>query len=363
MRLLTLLNVFSVVPVLVLAASCNNNCGRQVAGTGRRDPPLSTRSSLCSEFVTTYVTVARGPPTDVPQSRDEPSVPIVTGTKPVYASACADPTAYCSACQCFTGIKATTITIVAGAETTTSSIPSPQITSTPLVTTTATTTSDSVSPSCTIGAEFALHVIDEESDLCQNMLQFPYFGPENYDIKGLLQDRRPDGVGIQRYPDYDQQDDSVPINYSGVQGPPGSSLRCNVVVHRGYIKATLRGAYELFVSEPPREDVMFLWFGDKARSGAFNVSNADIIVPNDRGWPYRHFVYFRDASEYIPFRMFWSHGKGRGSFSVAIFPSYGTGLDEDVVPENPIFYSNCSGSNSPAPAWPAWESEDWSGGN
>ncbi|KAF4811577.1 hypothetical protein CGCSCA5_v009862 [Colletotrichum siamense] len=363
MNISTFLTIFSVAPTLVLAASCNNNCGRQVAGTGRRDPPLSSRSSLCSEFVTTYVTVARGPPTDTPQSREEPSVPIVTGTKPTYASACPDPTAYWSACQCFTAIKATTITIVAGAETTTSSIPSSQIISTPLVTTTATPTSDSPSPSCTIGAEFALHIIEEESDLCQNMLLDPYFGPENYDIKGLLQGRHPMGVGTTRYIEFEQQDDSLPINYGGVQGPPGSSLKCNILVHRGYIKATLPGAYEFLISEPPREDVLFVWFGDKAKSGAFNVSNADIIVPNDNGWPYRFFVYFKDASEYIPFRMFWSHGRGRSEFFVGIFPTYPVGLDEDVEPENPVFYSNCSGSDSPAPAWPSWESEDYSGGN
>ncbi|KAF4938817.1 hypothetical protein CGCF245_v004134 [Colletotrichum fructicola] len=364
MNISTFLTIFSVAPALVLAASCNNNCGRQVAGAGRRDPPLSTRSSLCSEFVTTYVTVARGPPTDTPQSREEPSVPIVTGIKPTYASACPDPIAYWSACQCFTGIKATTITKVAGAETTTSSIASSQIISTPLVTRTASPTSNSSSPSCTIGAEFALHIIEEESDLCQNMLQDPYFEPPNYDIKGLLQDRRPVGVGIERYPDYYQRDDSVPINYGGVEGPPGSSMRCNILVHRGYIKATLPGAYEFLVTEPPREDVMFVWFGDKAKSGAFNASNADIVVPNDNGWPYRFFVYFRDASEFISFRMFWSHGKGTpGSFSVGVFPTYPVGLDEDVEPENPVFYSNCSGSNSPAPAWPSWESEDYSGGN
>ncbi|EQB43867.1 hypothetical protein CGLO_17426 [Colletotrichum gloeosporioides Cg-14] len=326
--------------------------------------PAPTQAGMvgnCDRFY--FVGSGDTPPTDTPQSREEPPVPIVTGTKPVYASACPDATAYWSACQCFTGIKATTITIVAGAETTTSIIPSSQIISTPLVTTTATPTSNSPSPSCTIGAEFALHIIEEESDLCQNMLLDPYFEPENYDIEGLLQGRRPWGVGIKRYIDYYQPDENLPISYGGVYGPPRSSLRCNTLVHRGYIKATLPGAYEFLINQPPPGDVLFAWFGDKAKSGSFSVSNADIIVPNNNGWPYRYFVYFRDASEYIPFRLFWSHGRGRSEVLVGVFPAYTIGLDKDVQPQNPIFYSNCSGSNSPAPAWPSWESEDYSGGN
>jgi hypothetical protein len=46
---------------LSIASSCNNNCGRQVAGTGaeRSLAPTSyaDRSSACSAYLTTYITV------------------------------------------------------------------------------------------------------------------------------------------------------------------------------------------------------------------------------------------------------------------------------------------------------------------
>lgn len=41
----------------VLAAICNNNCGRAVAGVARNNPPFASRSSLCADFVTTYTTI------------------------------------------------------------------------------------------------------------------------------------------------------------------------------------------------------------------------------------------------------------------------------------------------------------------
>ncbi|KAK1972911.1 hypothetical protein LY78DRAFT_688039 [Colletotrichum sublineola] len=94
----------------VLAAICNNNCGRAVAGARRANPPFASRSSLCAEFVTTYITLDPLASTTTATLSATPA-PTITGTKPAWACACPDVTAYWSACQCFEGITATTVTI------------------------------------------------------------------------------------------------------------------------------------------------------------------------------------------------------------------------------------------------------------
>ncbi|KAF6826620.1 peptidase s8 and s53 subtilisin kexin sedolisin [Colletotrichum plurivorum] len=108
-------------PLLASAAICNNNCGRAVAGSARVNPPFSVRQSQCAAFVSTTVTVTPGAVTvtanpvgarNVHGPR-QASAPVITGTVPAYASSCADATAYWSACQCFSGISATTVTVTA----------------------------------------------------------------------------------------------------------------------------------------------------------------------------------------------------------------------------------------------------------
>jgi len=42
---------------LASAAICNNNCGRQVAGTAAGKVPLETRRAMCSSFLATTTTV------------------------------------------------------------------------------------------------------------------------------------------------------------------------------------------------------------------------------------------------------------------------------------------------------------------
>ncbi|KAF9877502.1 hypothetical protein CkaCkLH20_05202 [Colletotrichum karsti] len=357
MKRLSVFNLIWSLSGVASAAVCNNNCGRQVAGTAKKEPSIAFRSSQCGAFVTTYVTVAAGPiatpslpPTvkgrNVHAPRQESAVPTITGIKPAYASACPDVTAYWSACQCFDGIKATTITVTAPTSVTPTSL---------------TSATASASASCIAGAEFALHVLDEKSSLCRNVLQkeYPYVEAEEYNLKKFVQGRVPVGTGLAQSPRYSQQDDTQPINYNGVKGPAGSNFRCNIVVHRGYIKASYPGSYELYINEP--EDVMFVWVGDKAKSG-FNAGNADIRAQEGRNtFPYSTFIYFETVEEYIPFRIFWANGKGPGSFSVGLYPDYVLIIDlpEGVVVDNPVLYSNCSGDASPAPAWPAWQNEIW----
>ncbi|KAF5505249.1 hypothetical protein CGCS363_v005472 [Colletotrichum siamense] len=107
-------------PSLVSAAICNNNCGRAVAGTARQNPPFAARQSLCEAFVSATVTVTPGAVTVTanPVARrnvhaPRQAAPIITGAVPAYASACADASAYWSACQCFSGVLPTTVTVTA----------------------------------------------------------------------------------------------------------------------------------------------------------------------------------------------------------------------------------------------------------
>ncbi|KAJ3956333.1 hypothetical protein N0V92_007115 [Colletotrichum tropicale] len=219
--------------------------------------------------------------------------------------------------------------------------------------------SSTASASCTPGAEFALHVIEETSNLCRNTLQNEDVRANTYNLENLVQGRVPVGIGRAEVPRYDQNDENQPINYRGVQGPTGSTIKCNILVHRGYLKASLSGSYEFIVGEA--DDVVMVWLGDKAKSG-FNANNADITVQKGfRSYPYSEFIYFETVEEYIPFRIFWSNGRGGGAFSSGVYPDYTLGLDlpEGTVIEDPKLYASCSGDASPAPAWPAWQDEVW----
>ncbi|EQB58775.1 hypothetical protein CGLO_00923 [Colletotrichum gloeosporioides Cg-14] len=109
MKSYTILSVALLVPGLASAAICNNNCGRAVAGTARKDPPFASRSSLCAAFVTAAVQPIIG--RNVHVRRQDAPEPVITGIKPAYASSCPDVTAYWSACQCIEGIQATAITV------------------------------------------------------------------------------------------------------------------------------------------------------------------------------------------------------------------------------------------------------------
>ncbi|KAH0432026.1 peptidase s8 and s53 subtilisin kexin sedolisin [Colletotrichum camelliae] len=120
MKTSSLIVAFLGAPSLVSAAICNNNCGRAVAGTARQSPPFAARQSLCEAFVSTTVTVTPGAVTVTanPVARrnvhaPRQAAPVITGAVPAYASACADASAYWSACQCFSGVLPTTVTVTA----------------------------------------------------------------------------------------------------------------------------------------------------------------------------------------------------------------------------------------------------------
>ncbi|KAF5516960.1 hypothetical protein CGCS363_v001888 [Colletotrichum siamense] len=145
MKSYTALSVALLVPGLASAAICNNNCGRAVAGTARKDPPFASRSSLCAAFVTAAVQPIIG--RNVHVRRQDAPEPVITGIKPAYASSCPDVTAYWSACQCIEGIPATAIT-VSGTRTT------------PVTSASVTTI---LSPSTTVSAEESIVPSSSES--------------------------------------------------------------------------------------------------------------------------------------------------------------------------------------------------------
>ncbi|WYZ44915.1 hypothetical protein EsH8_VIII_000231 [Colletotrichum jinshuiense] len=71
--------------------------------------------------------------------RQATPAPTITGAVPAYASSCPDVTAYWSACQCFSGIVATTVTVTASTPPATSSTTTPEISTTTPESSTTTT--------------------------------------------------------------------------------------------------------------------------------------------------------------------------------------------------------------------------------
>ncbi|GJC90778.1 hypothetical protein ColLi_13616 [Colletotrichum liriopes] len=159
MKTSAILSVVLGLPLLASAAICNNNCGRAVAGTARRDPPLTARRSQCEALVSSTVTIdpeaataTVGPvnPRNVHRPRQAGSAPVLTGTVPAYASSCADITAYWSACQCFSGVVATTRTITSTATFTGNVSSSTVITTSPFSPTSSLETTSTGSSSSTL---------------------------------------------------------------------------------------------------------------------------------------------------------------------------------------------------------------------
>ncbi|KAK1962617.1 hypothetical protein LY78DRAFT_661057 [Colletotrichum sublineola] len=138
-------------PLLASAAICNNNCGRAVAGTARQDPPFAVRQSQCAALVSPTFTVVPGPITTLSpigvrnvHGPRQAGSPVLTGTVPAYASACADITAYWSACQCFSSTPATNATTATATLTVSGSVSSSLLPST-----SASSTGTSSQPSST----------------------------------------------------------------------------------------------------------------------------------------------------------------------------------------------------------------------
>ncbi|KAL0943555.1 peptidase s8 and s53 subtilisin kexin sedolisin [Colletotrichum truncatum] len=82
-----------------VAAVCANNCGRAVAGEARDNPPFIIREAQCSAFVTSTATFT-------PEA-----VTVTIDPVPTFATECDGITEYWSACQCFTGVAPTVVTL------------------------------------------------------------------------------------------------------------------------------------------------------------------------------------------------------------------------------------------------------------
>ncbi|WYZ35421.1 hypothetical protein EsH8_X_000068 [Colletotrichum jinshuiense] len=398
MKTTTFSLVFGLTPAL--AAICNNNCGRAVAGVARKDPPFALRSSLCADLLTTYTTVepAAVTVTATPVNngaRAESPAPIITGTKPAYASSCADVTAYWSACHCFEDIAATTVTITGPAQTviitptvtveptiptSSSSTPSSSLTTSnhftnsststnsPSSTTsyystnsTSSTTSPSSTtssvPTCTQGIEFALYKYALDSPQCSEVSNKL---PRDVDFRTVVEGVTPYVVGNTGYMWFAQDDAGSPLSVYGVQGPPGLGLACSALMHRGYIKPTMTGTHIIYIDYP--DDLAHIWVGGEALSGTFSASNSQVYGrwPDDGPWedfvPYYSFEV-SDISAYIPFRVFWADRSGPGSLRVTILDGNGTTIIGENSQRSPSIVTSCDGPESPAPAWLEWSSE------
>ncbi|KAF3806319.1 hypothetical protein GCG54_00006081 [Colletotrichum gloeosporioides] len=361
-------------PSLTAASICNNNCGRQVVGTARKDPSLSSRSSLCAAFVTTTVTEAGAAPSAAKRNVHGPRqafAPVITGTKPAYASSCPDVTAYWSACQCFEGVKATTITVVGPGPSSTSSVsPSSTISDSPVsptpeppsptFTSTTTTSSSASTPTCTPGLEYALYSIDRNSDLCQNYINVQGNSPRNFNLNRLIGGRTPVLTGVTQSIGFSNNGDEAlaPLRLYGTQGPAGTTSTCSIVQHRGYINVT-PGVYTVFANQP--DDDLLLWFGNNAKSGSFAAGNSDVYglwASPEQSKLVDTFVFTESA--YIPFRVYWDNRGGPGDLKLEVKNSTGDVILGFNTQQSQNVVYKCAGGD--APAFPAWQDEAVAGG-
>ncbi|GKT51091.1 uncharacterized protein ColSpa_11272 [Colletotrichum spaethianum] len=389
MKTATILSlVFGLTPAF--AAICNNNCGRQVAGVARKDPPFALRSSLCADLLTTYTTIVPGTVTvtatpvvvnNVHAARAEIPAPIITGTKPAYASSCPDVTAYWSACHCFEDIAATTVTVTGPAQTViitptltvqpsfptlssrTSSWSNSSFTTnssfsttSPSFTTSATATSSAL-PTCTEGIEFALYNYGLGTEQCSEVSNK---SPRDADFRTILEGVNPWVTGTTSHMWFSQDDAGRPLSVYGVEGPPGSGLACSALMHRGYIKPSLLGTYTIYIDYP--DDFAHVWVGEVALSGSFSAANSQAYGrwPDSGPWVDFRLSYIfevTDTSAYIPFRVFWADRHGPGSLRVTILDATGSVILGGNSQSSPNIVTSCEGVGSPAPAWLDWLDE------
>ncbi|KAJ6440730.1 Ca2+-modulated nonselective cation channel polycystin protein [Purpureocillium lavendulum] len=278
---------------LAAAAICNNNCGRQVAGTAAGKVPLETRRAMCSSFLATTTTVTPPVATQTPPvvynrnvHNRAASSPTVTGEQPAYATMCANNVEYWSACQCF-GISPTTITVTAP---------------TPITTLAA--------PTCTQGVEYALWMFEEGSDKADEL----YVAYQNFPVlnrNSLVSGVPPAQSGVVARVGFPQWwDYGNPLRFDGVSGPAGSSMPYNVLEHRGYLVPSQAGAYAFQFSMV--DDVAAVWIGEHAQSDIstrYSVLNGTLgdYNPPKR---YAYNVAEADLGKPVPFRVFWGNGPG-----------------------------------------------------
>ncbi|KFA68432.1 hypothetical protein S40285_08195 [Stachybotrys chlorohalonatus IBT 40285] len=366
----SIVTVSSLASIAAAFSLCNNNCGRAVIGTARASPDLSARQSLCSEFVTATSTVTpayvlpiafvlliyrpkcHGSSTvtvtapviynrSVHEKRASDGTstptPVLTADKPAYASACPDNVAYWSACQCFSGIVATTVTVTA-----------------------ATPTETVPGATCTQGAEFAIYAVELHTARWRNLVGANDFGPGWINFTLQFADVQPDVVGVSSTIGglTSAADPDQPISIYGTTGPAGSALNRTLIDHRGYFVPALEGFY--LVSLEQADNAIYAWVGDLAVRG-WTPSNARASRFLDSD-PSRLYSFLIDVRSWgvgvpIPFRFLWLNYGGPGTFNVQVTNPRGSSIYGPGTPSNPQVISSCSGPGAPISPWAPWAQE------
>lgn len=262
------------------------------------------------------------------------SVPVVTGTVPTYASACTDNIQYWSACQCFSDIAPTTITVTA---------PTP--------------TSTLVAPTCTQGVEYALWVFTRDSTQ-GDQLEAAYYNFDTLDRNALVGGVTPLQTGVVSQVGFAQEGSYfTPLQFDGISAPSTVNMRFNILEHRGYLIPSQAGTYAFQFSMV--DDLAVAWVGGHACSG-ITVDTASLTAPLGTYSPAKQFSFVvaaADIGKPVPFRIFWSNVDGPAGHLWQILDPNGAQILGAASQKNPQIVSSCSGPGTFVPAFPAWESE------
>lgn len=261
--------------------------------------------------------------------------PSLTGTVPAYATDCADVTAYWEACQCFSGITPTLVTVTATAATPTTTISG---------------------PTCTRGVEFGLYIMNRANPAASNIYPDDVANPSDIDVQGMLSDASlaatgvTAAIGLPAGSNWQQ-----PIQIYGASGPANSDEEYNAVDHRGFLVPNQQGTYLLTV--PYTDDIQLAWVGNTALgSTGWTVNNAQLVSTLD--YQYQTYQINVDATQvgsYIPFRIFWANGPGPAGFLANIQDPSGACILGEYSVKNDQIIASCSGNGAPAgSSWGAW---------
>ncbi|KAI4851190.1 hypothetical protein E4T45_05188 [Aureobasidium sp. EXF-8846] len=121
-----------------------------------------------------------------------------------------------------------------------------------------------------------------------------------------------------------------------------------ILNHRGYVFAQIAGTYTFSLSNP--DDVVFLYLGEKAKSG-WNRNNADAAASWSPETNYGHYAsaqYTLKAGEYLPFRIFFGQQGGPVKFAFSITnPDGETILDSNTAESDFIVQYSCDETTAP----------------
>lgn len=245
-------------------------------------------------------------------------------------------TAYWEACQCFSGITPTLVTVTVTAATPTTTV---------------------AGPTCTQGVEFALYIMNEDNPAVGSIYPYDDTYPSQIDVQDMLSDASLAATGVTPEiglptsgPNWQS-----PIQVYGVSGPAGSDEEYNALDHRGFLVPNQVGTYTLVVADT--DDIQLAWVGASALgSTGWNVNNAQLVSKlSEPPMSYAIVVGPADVGTYIPFRVFWANGPGAAGFTAYIQdPSGNTILGQNSV-QNEQIIASCSGNGAPAGvSWGAW---------